>query len=284
MRRSALCSLRPLHTPPPPPPPPFLDARAATLAVSWCAAPPGTRPCARARCAARWHPRPRRGAPGGGGRAGRKAAERAGAPQAPNTVEGGRQACSDMQPPAISAGGVVPALASVAPVDPGRGMAPCAKSEHSASTVRARPTVGRGDRRRAVGTRRARPTAEALCSRLAHGGPAPWRARAWWVGGRPPRGGERARRRRGAPCELARQRPPPSTAAAARPAMRLLSTAAAPLCHPLCTAPSAAARPSAAAGRAALIMRRGVEPARAQGYSGHSGARRHSAAAGGRAC
>ena len=43
--------------------------------------------------------------------------------------------------------------------------------------------------------------------------------------------------------------------------MGLVTIAAAPLC----SAPSPAARPSAAAGRAALIMRRGVEPARAQG-------------------
>ena len=101
----------------------------------------------------------------------------------------------------------------------------------------------------------------------------------------PARGGERARRRRGAPCVLARQRPPASPAAAARPAMGLVTIAAAPLC----SAPSPAARPSAAAGRAALIMRRGVEPARAQGL--RWALRREAtqwdgccAAAGGRAC
>ena len=53
--------------------------------------------------------------------------------------------------------------------------------------------------------------------------------------------------------------------------MALVTIAAAPLC----SAPSPAARPSAAAGRAALIMRRGVEPARTQGLRWALGARLH---------
>ena len=53
--------------------------------------------------------------------------------------------------------------------------------------------------------------------------------------------------------------------------MGLVTIAAAPLC----SAPSPAARPSAAAGRAALIMRRGVEPARAQELRWALGARLH---------
>lgn len=153
--------------------------------MSWCAAPRNSPIRSTTARSSVGGPRPRRGAreAGEGGRGGRRPNERA----RPNTVGGGGQAGSDMQPPGFSAGGLAHALASVAPVDQGRGMAPCAKREYSASTVGARRRLGAatGDSLLALSWAR-RPRRR--CARVWHTGPAPWRARARWVGGRPPRG------------------------------------------------------------------------------------------------